>query len=308
MPALAISTVLSIWAVVFVMVFVTGAPIVAYAGAFDLTCTAGAAMYFMAVRRGHLPRWALTLTLAAGLAGARFLLGNEVLAVAIAIEVVAVIVVLSRLGRARRAWKATRDLDDALVATGLPAVFRHVLASELRVMGNAITGWRAPRRDETVFTSHRTNGWTLIAGTLVALTLVETVLVHIVLTAFGHEVIAWIATAVSLYSVAWLLGDLHALRHGGIVVTLDALELRLGVRWRGRIPLGAINGVTRCTTAPNKDVDVSILGANVVVTLASPHEIRGLFGRKRHVNALALSVDELDRFEQTLSSNLSASA
>lgn len=316
---LAISAVLTIWAVVLTMFMITRTPIVAVAGAIDLTCTAGLTMYFFAVRRGHLPHFVLTLTIAAGVIGARTLLSrvddatNILIAAAIAFELGALVLVLARLGRARRAWRAARAaktgdaLDAALAATGLPVVVRRVLASELHVMANVVAGWRAPRRDANIFTSHRANGWALIAGTLIALTLVETPLVHLVLTAFGHSTIAWIATALSLYSVAWLIGDLHALRHGGIVVTADALELRLGVRWRGRIPWTAVASVARCTEAPTKHVDVSILGANTLLTLTGPHEIRGLFGRRRDLGALALSVDEPERFAQTLRSILSAS-
>lgn len=307
---LAFGAVAAIWFVVLVLVPLQHS-VVAAAGAFDLTCTAGAAMYFLAVRRGHLPRWALTLTIAAGVIGARFLLnggGAIALAALGTLELAAMGFAILRIGRARRAWRAALAetgsradaLERALAATGLPPVFQRVLATELQVMANAVAGWRGARRASNVFTSHRTNGWSLIAGTFIGLTLVETPLVHVVLTRFGYSTIAWVATGLSLYSVAWLVGDLHALRHGGLVVTANVLELRLGVRWRGEIPLTAITSVTRCSEAPTKRVDFSILGANVLLTLGRPVELRGLFGRRRTVDTLALSVDEPDRFIQAL--------
>lgn len=277
---LAVGAVAAIWLIVLAIVPLQYPPVAA-AGAFDLTVTAGAAMYFLAVRGGHLPRWVLTITVAAGLIGARMLVRTNLVVFGL-IEVAAVALAIRRFRR------------------GGAGIFGHILAAELQVMANAIVGWRKPRRDPNVFTSHRTNGWALIAGTFIGLTLVETPLVHVVLVRFGHPTIAWIATGASLYSVAWLIGDLHALRHGGLVVTPDALELRLGVRWQGTIPRAEILSITRCHEAPSKHVDFSILGANVLVTLRNPLEIRGLFGRRRVVDSLALSVDEPERFEAVI--------
>lgn len=295
-----------IWMTVWTMALVTGAPIVAAAGAFDLTCTAGLAMYLLGVRPGRLPMRALTATVAAGAIAARVLLArvgdatHAVIAAAITLELAAIAVVVVRFRRARAAWRASSEpatadrLETALRATGIPAVVASAIASELTIVRYAVAGWRRPRGG--VFTAHRTNGWSLYASTFVALTLVETPLVHVALSAFGHATVAWVLTALSLYSVVWLVGDLHALRHGGIAVTPDALDLRLGVRWRARIPRGAIVWAARCEGATSKAVDFSILGANVVVRLAEPHEVRGLLGRRRLVRELALSVDDPDAF------------
>src|SRR5512139_3445064 len=106
---LAISTVAAIWVVV--LAIVARIPVVAPAGAFDLTVTAGVAMYFIAVRRGHLPRWMLTLTIAAGAIAARWLLhGGGALALAAlgTLELAAMTLVVIRFGRARRAWREAR--------------------------------------------------------------------------------------------------------------------------------------------------------------------------------------------------------
>lgn len=309
--AIALLAVAAIWATVLAMYATTHAPAVATAGAFDLTITAGVAMYLIAVRGGHLPRRALWLVVAAGALAARILLARSAAHVALAaaatIELAVIAVAIVRIRRAARAWRAarTRDvpridaLDAALAATGLPAAVAGGLATELAVVGYALAGWRAPRH--AGFTVHRTNGWALYAGVFVVLTLVETPVLHIALAGFGHPTAAWLATALSLYGALWLVGDLHALRHGGVVVTRDALELRLGVRWRGRIARTAIARVER-GTASSKQVDFSILGANVVVHLYEPCMLRGLLGRRRTVTEVALSVDEPERFVDALTS------
>nr|HEX4313632.1 hypothetical protein [Kofleriaceae bacterium] len=231
------------------------------------------------------------------------------LAVAASVELVAVALIALRIRRARRAWRAARAgglprvdaLDLALAATGLPARVAAGIAAELAIVGYAIGGWRAPAPRAGVITSHRTNGWPLYAGVFAALVVAEAPVGHLALAGFGHPTAAWIATAASTYSVVWLIGDVHALRHGGVAVTADALELRLGVRWRGRIPLAAIARVTPCSGAPAGAADLSILGANVVVELAAgaaPVTVRGLLGRRRTARTFALSIDDADAFAQ----------
>ena len=147
-----------------------------------------------------------------------------------------------------------------------------------------------------LYTVHRESGWSAYAGAFIGLTCVETPLVHVALAAYGHPAIAWIATALSLYTVVWLVGDVRALGRSGITVHDDAVELRIGKRWRTRIPRAAIVWAARCDGATCKTTDFSILGANVVVRLAEPHEVRGMFGRVRTVRELALSIDEPDAF------------
>ncbi|MBV8761678.1 MAG: hypothetical protein JO257_30570 [Deltaproteobacteria bacterium] len=299
-----LAAVAAIWTIVWTMVILTGAPIVAAAGAFDLTATAGLAMYVLGVRPGQLPKRALTLTVAVGAIAARVLLArvgdatHAVIAAAVTLELAAIVVVVVRFSRARAAWRAASEADDrletALRATGIPGVVAAAIACELMIVRCAFAGWRRPRG--RLYSVHRTGGWGLYAGTFIALTLVETPLVHVALAAFGHTTIAWVATGLSLYSVVWLVGDLHALRHGGVALTPDVLELRLGVRWRARIPRAAIVWAARCEGATCKATDFSILGANVVVRLAEPHEVRGLLGRRRVVRELALSIDEPDAF------------
>ena len=303
--AVPLGAVALIWMIVWTMVLVTGAPIVAAAGAFDLTATAGLAMYLLGVRPGHLPKRAITMTIAIGAVAARVLLArigdatHAVIAAAVTLELAAIVVVVVRFRRARAAWRAAEGpaverLETALGATGVPRVVASAIATELMIAGYAVLGWRRPRG--AWFTVHRRGGWGLYAGTFVALTLIETPLVHLALAALGHTTIAWVATALSLYSMLWLLGDLHALRHGGVALSDDQLELRIGVRWRARIPRAAIAWAAPCDAATCKTTDFSILGANVVLRLAEPHEVHGLLGRRRTVRELALSIDEPEAF------------
>jgi hypothetical protein len=304
-----LGAVVAVWASSLAAYAATRAPAVALAAAIDLTITATAALYLIAVRGGHLAPRALWPVGAAGLVAARVLVGSAVdtthaaLAVAAVLELLAAAVIALRVRRARTGWRTARAggaarldaLDAALTATGLPRRIAGAIASELGVVGCALTGWRRPRVAADTFTVHRVNGWTLYAGVFALLTIAETPVVHLALAAFGHSTAAWIATGLALYSALWLVGDAHALRHGGVVLGRDALELRLGVRWRGRIARAAIAHVER-GSAPARAADFSILGATVVLHLREPVTLHGLAGRRRTTDVIALSIDDADRF------------
>jgi hypothetical protein len=56
--------------------------------------------------------------------------------------------------------------------------------------------------------------------------------------------------------------------------------------------------------APDGACDLSILGADIVITLAAPIEVRGLFGRKRRGCVLAVSADAPDALVAALTSSV----
>ena len=271
---------------------VTRAPVVAAAAAFDLTVTAGAAAYVLGVRG----RW-LAAVVAAGALAAKLALGR-VLVVVGALELATLAVVMVRVRRARRAWRAARaDRLRAALAAVLPALVAELVATELTVIGHAVFGWR--RRTSPAFAA--ASSWPLTAGVFAALTLVEAPCVHLVLVAVGAPTAAWIASALALYSALWLVGDAHALRHGGIALDGDGVAIALGVRWRGRFAFDAIARVSR--DAGPAELDIAIVGANVVIELVRPIELVGLFGRRRRVRSLAVELDDPDAFVAALAAH-----
>src|SRR5580692_2320699 len=152
----ALAAVAAVWAVVLSMHAFVPRPQVAIAGAFDLVVTAGAVMWFVAVRGGYLPRRALWIVVALGAIAARILLAegatHATLAAGAAIEGCVLVVIGIRIRRARRGWRLARlagapridALHEALAATGLPKGVTGVLATELAIVGSAVTGWRRP--------------------------------------------------------------------------------------------------------------------------------------------------------------------
>lgn len=307
---------LSIWTAAWIAVQLSagGSPscrsTIAVAAAVDFVVTAGLAVYLIAVRARRLPRWTLGVTITIGLVFARLVLvavpdaTHVVTAAALALELAMLAMLAMRGRRARVGWRAARAsgassldaLTAALTAARFPARLAAVVATELVLMSLLVTGWRRPARTGSWFTVHRTGGWPLYASVLIFLVLVETAAVHVALSAYVSAALAWVITAASIYIALWLVGDVLALRHSGVEVGGRDLVLAIGVRWRGRVPWSAVRSIERVTAAPTGAVDASILGANVVVHLAGPHTLHGLFGRDREAIAIALSIDEPDAF------------
>jgi len=311
-------TVAIVWTIALAAAATVPSPLVGAAAAIDLSVTAAVALYVIAVHGGHLPRWTLTATLAIGMLVGKLVLargpdlGHAAMATAAALEVAALAMLAVRARRAYRAWRSARALGaetlDALeamfAATGFPPRMASVVATELAVVAAGVTGWRTPARAPARFTVHRVNGWLLYLGVFLFLLATESAVVHLLLAVFASATAAWLATGLAAYSALWLVGDAHAVRHGGVILGERALEIRIGVRWRGSLPWATVAAVA-LGAPPAGAIDASVLGGNVVLHLREPCELRGVFGRRRAGRVLALSLDEPERFIAAASARLS---
>lgn len=321
---LAAVAVFAVWATAWTAVLAThhAAP-VTLAAAFDFVVTANVALWWCA--RRDVPRWAFGATLALGLVFARVAIagahggGLAIVVAGGALEVALVAAVAIRFRRARGAFRRARAsgeggfvaLIGALEAARMPRVVANVIATEVYLFAMAIAGWRhaagaGAGAGAVRFTVHRANGLALYAGVFGFLIISETPCVHLVLGHLVGSVAAWIATAASVYSLAWLAGYTNAVRRGGVLVSASELELRIGVRWRGRVARSAIAAVEACEAAPEGALDCSVLGANTVVRFARPVAIHGLFGRTHEVAAIALSIDDRAAFQLALAEPLTS--
>lgn len=145
--------------------------------------------------------------------------------------------VASLVDRVRRAVRrpsqqqgdfSSRSRASAREAIGaqLPA---DILTTDVAILYHA---FRWPLRQEphaAQFIVHRSVGYgTVMVGFLIVLAL-ETVLVHLSVRGWSQED-AWILTALSVYSVVWLVGDYRVIASRPMVVTDTHLELRVGLR------------------------------------------------------------------------------
>jgi hypothetical protein len=109
-------------------------------------------------------------------------------------------------------------------------------------------------------------------------------------------VAAWVVTASSAYVLLWLIADIHAVRLYPVAIQHSMLRVTVGVRWRAAIPLDAIASVTEIKTVPEGALNLSLMEPTVLVTLRAPVVVRGLLGKRRHGDRLALTIDNPKAF------------
>jgi hypothetical protein len=277
---------------------------VAVALAFDLTVTASAAFWWLAVRPGHARPRTLVRVAAIGFVAAKLLVGLHALgALGALAELIVLVAFVVRLRRVVTTTHIERRRGHGMtfaLATGLGTVvpvppIAHGLAVEVSAAYLAMTGWF--RRAPTGVSMHRSTGYLLIVGTLCALAAIETALAHVVIVQVAPTA-AVVTTVLSVYGLVWLLGHAHAVRLQPARVIDGALVIERGVLARVAVPVGDIASidtapVVAASPTPGT-VDVSLGGANITLALRAPATVHGLFGRIRRADRLLLSIDDVD--------------
>ncbi|HEY0477505.1 MAG TPA: hypothetical protein VGD37_08260 [Kofleriaceae bacterium] len=289
---------MAVFAVVGSAAFARAPDAMALAATFDLTVSAALVVWWLGVRRGGIPAWLVLAVASWGIAIARTRVPHAPLGqlapLAVVLEVVALGWLALRIRRVVATARAARDagpigaLEAGLVAARFPAAVAAILANELAVVGLAVTGWfRRPRGGFAM----RSTGWLLFAGVFGFLIVVEAAAAHIAL-AMWSPTVAWISTVSSAYTLVWLAGDAHAIRLYPVAIVGDTLRVTIGVRWRVAIPLADIVSVTPTGTVPDGALGLALFEPTVLVTLRTPVEVRGLLGRRRRADRIALTIDD----------------
>jgi hypothetical protein len=280
----------------------------------DLIVTVPLVYWFLAVRRAGLPRLSVLPVFVLSVAGTRLVPGLEAGRLLHGLEWVAVpaelllltivarrAVAMSRALRAGEGGDALESLRRAAIELVEVERAAEVIAYEAAVLWYAVVGGgrhgMPPSAD--AFGVRRRSGYgPVLVGLFFAL-VAEAIAVHLLVRRWS-VVAAWILTILTAYAALWLIGDFRALGRRSILVTGDELIVRLGLRWTVRVPLDRIRAVraARGQEPPGSDhLRAVILGAErQVVELDSEVVATGLYGIRRRIRSIGLSVDEPERF------------
>ncbi|MYD92829.1 MAG: hypothetical protein F4Y02_03875 [Chloroflexi bacterium] len=172
-----------------------------------------------------------------------------------------------------------------------------IVASEVCMLYLVFAGWfakfRTSRPDVSVHSYHRKSSF--LFWSLMALVIVETFGLHLVISIWTPTG-AWVFTAISIYTLLWMVGHTHASRLQPVIVDDQYIYLRTGLVWRGQIALSNVSEVRKVTKADRQAdgfVNVSLLGdPDVVIVLTEPRMLEGLFARRREVKILGIALDD----------------
>lgn len=290
----------------------TDSLIVASALSLDLTVVVPGLVFVLLVRAKRTPWIVIVPTLAFGYLVASAVIPKQDQAVLEVIRLLVVpgefCVIVYLLWRARRAFSVTAN-NDGDFATRFRSAAREVLRSripadilttEISILYYAFR-WRRDRKlDPNAFTVHRRVCYFAVVIGLLIVIAVETVSIHVLLSRWSTSV-AWIVTCLSIYAGVWLIGDYRAMSARPIRVTATHLLLRVGVRWECDIPIGSIDrveqiGGLKAGTGSNA-LKASLLGQpNVRIQLNDPIEVVGMYGIRKRVREIVLTVDGAAEF------------
>lgn len=234
-------------------------------------------------------------------AGERWL--HAVAELAPLLELAALAYLAVRGRRVARAYRESASPDPLLrlrEAAGEvfgPGTASRLLADEIMMLRYLVRPPRPPvPAAATTFTAHRRNAWGAIVLALSMAVAVEAVAVH-ALVARWSVAGAWVLTALSLYSVLWLVADLRATRARPLLLDRDRLLVRTGLRWTADVARSSVVAAER----PRPDEELSGEGElstalpgppDVVLELDPAVSVDGPFGLVRQVHRLGLAVDE----------------
>lgn len=177
-----------------------------------------------------------------------------------------------------------------------------VMASEISAFYYAFFAWRQKPmipQEHRMFSYHRECGWLAVLVIVCIMIVVETFAIHLLVQQWS-DIAAWIFTALSIYSIFWLIGDYNAMRLRPILLSEDTLHIRIGLRWSLSIPRSEIANLETVKEMPPKAKDLLnavIFGEpQLLMTLKSPITAKGLFGLEKRVLRIALAVDGRSEF------------
>ncbi|MEM8998308.1 MAG: hypothetical protein AAGF23_26225, partial [Acidobacteriota bacterium] len=294
------------------------AALVAWGLTFDLVIVVPSLYYFLVVRAGAPAISVVPVTLLS-LAAAGALIPRDHHQAVDALELAVIPLEVGLVGfllwQVRRMALAARGASD--VPAELSALTRKLLgpgrasemiASEAAVFYFALAAWgrRAPeaRPGELPVTHDRRALYSTFFWGIMIAGGAELVGVHFLVMRWS-DAAAWVLSALSLYGLAWLVGDYRAVRLQRSTVGDGVFSFRLGLRWAAEIPLASIERVRSLTPSERASIRTDketltavLLGEpNMLLELREPVAFRGPYGIRRRVDRVALTIDEPAAFE-----------
>jgi len=158
--------------------------------------------------------------------------------------------------------------------------------------------WKMTNNKPHTFSYHTTIPYKPFLWVMVLSTLIGIPVFHLLLSQW-HDEVAWIVTILSVFLVLWLMYDYRLIKNNPIVLTSTQVQMHIGSRWHVDIPLRSIKMIETHMSEEKMEMylNLSILNeTNVYLVLKQPIIIRGVLGKKKVSDKLALYVDDSSEF------------
>jgi hypothetical protein len=231
----------------------------------------------------------------------------------IAVLLIVALKVRKAVGRFKEAYGQTPDFFNAVKRTVegmLPQRLVIPFSTEIAVIYYGFFAWKSRDLKEHEFSYHKKSGTPATFGALIFMIGIETAAIHLLLAEW-NTLVAWLLTALSIYSAIQLLGFGKSLSKRPIYIQNGKLHLRYGIMNEATVDLASISSVELSRKPLDKNDMVRKLSPlgdfeshNVVLTLSQPHTLTGLYGIQKQTHTLGLHIDDPITFKDLLEANL----
>ncbi len=300
--------------------FITGNDTLSMAITIDLLLTVPL-VYFLLIRKSQIPKTTVIPIMVVGLFIGSYFLPTEsqyflVLFKTWALPVIELTILTLVVIKVRTALKKYKGLKDespdffnALKSTCyeiLPKKLVLPFATEVAVIYYGFINWKTGTLKENEFTYHKKSGTPALFGALLLIIGIETVAFHFLLAQWSVTV-AWVLTALSIYSAIQIFGFAKSLSKRPISINSESLNLKYGILNEVEIPLGDIESI-ELSWKPLEESELtktlSPLGEleshNVIIELKKENEMVGIYGIRKKFKVIGLYIDEPKEFKEKL--------
>ncbi len=159
------------------------------------------------------------------------------------------------------------------------------------------------------YTYYKKSGIKTMLFGFIFLLVIETFVLHILL-GLWNETVAWILTALSLYTICQVIAIIQSMNHRFIYINnlKNQLELKYGFASQTIIPFTAIERIEKLNKIPVKDSTIHLSpfqmidSTNLVIHVSKPLSIDRLYGIQKTYSSIGLWVDDRDTFVQQINS------
>ncbi|UOQ91783.1 hypothetical protein MUO14_14695 [Halobacillus shinanisalinarum] len=167
------------------------------------------------------------------------------------------------------------------------------------------------------FSYHRNSEYFSVFLMLIHAMAIEIIAVHAMIAQFSHTA-AWLATFLDVYALLFLIGDYQAVRKSPVVIKKQVLHIQKGLRFHITVPFEEIAAIApfEKTTAEYSKIKQGVnLTLGGLETKAPQFELMlrttldayMVFGFKKKVSTIYLTVDEPEIFLKELSASIGVS-
>lgn len=188
-----------------------------------------------------------------------------------------------------------------------------ILLSEITMFYYALFSWRKkpPIQEGKYFSYHKNTSVIAFYIMLIHATVLETIGLHVLLHQWS-VVLAWVLLAINIYGVLFFIGEIHAIRLSPFMIHKNVLHLQVGLMKSTKIPLDTIeqfrnyDGKEKLSKLKQKQTldatvkDINVEEPSFEIVLREDIEVHLMYGLKKTVNCVLLTIDDVQRFKQAL--------